>query len=186
MGVPFRASSPIGHQNILVKIKRGYHRTGLGNPPGLSWHYFKPRGGGGGGCGAGGWGVTGFTSHIPLYRGGKNFCREKLLWEKFCPKFRDSIFPASLMIGTEFFPANLRIVEFCLHKESNYRQNPFKNFLRFASVYIFSPSQLDGTVIFPWQNKDWDRVFPSPVFQNFAVAFAVPKSWPSSRNTSGH
>jgi hypothetical protein len=34
-----------------------------------------------------------------------NFCREKLLWEKLCPKFQDSIFPAFLRIGTEFFPA---------------------------------------------------------------------------------
>jgi hypothetical protein len=57
--------------------------------------------------------------------------------EKFCPKFRENIFPAFLRIGTGVFPANLRVVEFCLHKDSNYRQNPFKNFRRFAPVYIF-------------------------------------------------
>ncbi len=73
------------------------------------------------------------------YRGGKNFCREKLPWEKFCPKFRDSIFPAFLRAGTEFFPANLRIVEFYLHKDSNYRQNSLAGKKR-RSIYFPHPS----------------------------------------------
>ena len=36
--------------------------------------------------------------------GGGDSVREKLLWEKFCPKFRDSILPRVLSLGTEFFP----------------------------------------------------------------------------------
>ncbi len=69
--------------------------------------------------------------------GGKNFCQEKVLWRKFCPKFWDSIFPAFLRLGTEFFPANLRIVEFYLHKDSNYRQHSLQKFLALrAGLYI--------------------------------------------------
>ncbi len=37
------------------------------------------------------------------YRGeGGNFCREKFLWEKICPNFLDSIFPAFFRNMTEF------------------------------------------------------------------------------------
>jgi hypothetical protein len=46
--------------------------------------------------------------------GGGNSAREKLLWEKFCPKFRDSIFTRVLSLGTEFFPLFLRKVQFYL------------------------------------------------------------------------
>ncbi len=96
------------------------------------------------------------------YRGGGgNICREKLQWEKFCPKFRDSIFPAFLRVGTEFFLANLRIVEFYLHKDSNYRQNPLQKFpaLR-AGLYIF-PIQLDGTEFFPGKIRIGTEFFPA-------------------------
>ncbi len=47
---------------------------------------------------------------FPYYREGKNSARENLLWEKFCPKFRDSIFTRILSLGTEFFPLFLRKV----------------------------------------------------------------------------
>ncbi len=90
-----------------------------------------------------------------MYWGGKIFCREKLLWEKFCPKFRDSIFPAIL-----------RIAEFYQHKDSNYWQNTIKNFRRFAPIYIYIfHTQLDRTVIFSKQNKDWDKFLPAEFSQ---------------------
>jgi hypothetical protein len=104
---------------------------------------------------------------IMLYRGGKNFCREKFPWEIFCPKFRDTIFPAFLRVGTEF------LLNFTYTKTPIIGKNPFKNFRRFTPVYIFSPSQLDGTEFFPGKiriGKEFfrseflpDRVFPSPV-----------------------
>ena len=57
------------------------------------------------------------TQEVPgtPYRGGGGDCFwEELPWEKFCPKFGDSIFSAFLRLGTEFFPPFLRKVEFPL------------------------------------------------------------------------
>ncbi len=85
------------------------------------------------------------------------------------------------MSGTEFFPANLRIVEFYQHKASNYRQNPFKNFSALhASLYIYH-SQLEGTVNFPRQNKDWDGIFPGRISPG--QSFSLPRMrWEQVQN----
>ena len=107
--------------------------------------------------------------------------REKLLPGKTpvgeSPKFWDTAF---LRIGTEFFPANLRIVEFNLHKDSNNRQNTIKIFRRNTPVYIFFHFQLDGTGFFP--GKIGIRTEFSP--QNFSgQRFSLPgmvTPWPQN------
>jgi hypothetical protein len=63
------------------------------------------------------------------------------------------------------FPGKLRIVEFYLHKDSNYRQNFLQRFPALcAGLYVF-PMPAGWDRIFPGQNKDWDRIFPR---QNFS------------------
>ncbi len=96
---------------------------------------------------------------------------------KFSPKFRDSIFAAFL-----------RIVEFYLHKDSNYRQNSLQKFpaLR-AGLYIF-PLPAGRDRIFPGQNKDWDRIFPSriPPGQNFSLIEFPPPTGNSLAHAEAH
>ncbi len=72
------------------------------------------------------------------------------------------------------FPANLRIVEFNLHKDSNYRQNSLQKFpaLR-ADLYIF-PIPAGRDRIFPGQNKDWDRISPGQNFSQTEFPPPVP------------
>ncbi len=107
-----------------------------------------------------------FQSRLSAYRGGGgNLCREKIRWAKLFPKIRDPIFPAFLRIGTEFCPAILRIVEFYLNKDSNYRQNTIKNFPALRAGVYFFPLPAGRDRIFPGQNKDWDRNFPGRIFR---------------------
>ncbi len=55
---------------------------------------------------------------------------------------------------TVFFPANLRIVEFYLHKDSNR-----KNTATLHAIFFQQQAR-----IFSMQNNDWDRIFLSGFF----------------------
>jgi hypothetical protein len=102
-------------------------------------------------------------SQTPIdYRGGG-----ELPWENSVPGF-----------GTVFFPAMLRIVEFYLHKDSNYRQNPFKNSL---FVYFSHPSCVGQNFSYA---KQGGQNFPGRIFprQYFSRTEFPPGTLRSNKN----
>ncbi len=107
------------------------------------------------------------TPCMHYWRG--DFCKEKLLGKILsqisgqnypaflrigAEFFPDRIFPGQNYSRTEFFPANLRIVEFYRHNDSNYGQNSLQKF-----IYIF-PISAGRDRIFPGQNFPRTEFFP--------------------------
>jgi hypothetical protein len=89
----------------------------------------------------------------------KNILPGKLPWEKFCPKFRDSIFLVFLRIGAECIPGILRIVGFLGLKSPIIGKTPSKiSGASHRSIFNSFPIGWDST--FPRQNKDWNQMFP--------------------------
>ncbi len=119
-----------------------------------------------------------------IYRGGGllpgNYPEGKIL-----SKIPGQNFSVFLRVRTEFFPANLRIVEFYLHKDSNYMQNYFQKFLiyflyifliRAGRDRIFSRTEFSPDRIFPGLNFSLTEFFPDRIFpgQNISLTEFFP------------